>query len=313
MNGLNKSERDGLAVEKQQAANKQAASLPPQVVFTAGFDRAWHVYGLAEWLRRDGVEIAGVIVVSPYTLRRLRRRWRKQGLQGLWNAVPRLLGRGPGGGSKGGRAGESAGPLQRLLDRLAITPGSLRSWTKRHDVPYHSVTSVNDEVAVRAIKQARPDWVVYGGGGILHTPFIEAAGGRILNAHHGPLPEVRGMNACEWALLLGHAPAVTIHLIDRGIDTGTTLTEYPVRVASDDDIETLRSRCLARGMKGLRDAILNPPDTLPAPQQAPDRHRQCFTMAPALREILADRLGRGIVPLRDGETICQEGQEGSNR
>jgi methionyl-tRNA formyltransferase len=29
------------------------------------------------------------------------------------------------------------------------------------------------------------------------------------------------MNACEWALLLGHAPAVTIHLIDRGIDTGT--------------------------------------------------------------------------------------------
>ncbi len=261
----------------------------PHVILTAGFNRARNVLAVAELLRRRNVCIEGLLVVSPYSWRRFRTYVRREGLDAVWNAVPRLV----GWEDSAKKDEEAPDPLMQLYEEHDIEKQSLSSWAKSHDVPFQSVTSINDEEAVGAVEAADVDWVIYGGGGILRESFIDAADGLILNAHSGPLPEVRGMNACEWSLLLGYEPAVTIHLINHGIDTGGIISEHPVPVRDEDSVEHLRKRAVAIGVEALYQTVLDPPEQLPEPRTDAATHRQCFVLAPALRELLEKRLAQG--------------------
>ncbi len=260
----------------------------PRIILTAGFNHARNVLAMAELLRRRDIRIEGLLVVSPYSWGRLRRYVRREGIGAVWDAVPRLL-----GWEDSAKDEEAPDPLMRLYEKHDIERQSLSSWANSHDVPFQSVTSINDKEAVGAVGAADADWVIYGGGGILRESFIDAADGRILNAHSGPLPEVRGMNACEWSLLLGYEPAVTIHLINHGIDTGGIISEYPVPVCEDDTVEHLRKRAVAIGVEALCQAVLDPPKQLPESRTDAATHRQCFVLAPALRELLEKRLEQG--------------------
>jgi methionyl-tRNA formyltransferase len=153
------------------------------------------------------------------------------------------------------------------------------------------VKSFDAPEASSFVSESAPDWVVYGGGGILPPAFIDAAGGRILNAHAGPLPAIRGMNAIEWSLLLDYDPTVTVHVIDRGIDTGAALTWHPVPVQPGDTIEKLRMRSVAIGVEALFQILQHPPSAVGSAE--PATQRQCFILAPALRELLDRRLSEG--------------------
>ncbi|HVS12048.1 MAG TPA: formyltransferase family protein, partial [Planctomycetota bacterium] len=173
-----------------------------RLLLTAGYDRALHAVALAELVRRDGHELAAILVVSPFNLARARALVRQRGRRFLLQAARRLAGR---------LGGAATDPVERLLDQHRIEHRSLRAWTREHRVPLRSVPSLNSQKAIAAACRARADGVLYGGGGILGQRFLDAVGGRVLNAHSGPLPAFRGMNACEWSILLGHPPAVTIH------------------------------------------------------------------------------------------------------
>ena len=250
-----------------------------RLILTAGHDRAPHVAALAELLRREGHTVAAILVVSPYSLTRLRGLARQRGRGFLGEAARKLAGRGGGAGD----------PLDDFLAEAGIAERSLRRWARAHGAAYHRVPDLNAPAAVCAARASRADGVIYGGGGILRAPFLDAVDGRVLNAHAGPLPHVRGMNACEWALLLGHAPAVTIHLIDRGIDTGAVLESIPVPVEPGDTVDRLRARTAVLGVQGLVRAAPRLAGPLPAVGGgAPSR--QCFVLAPVLRELLEARL-----------------------
>ncbi|RMH68459.1 MAG: hypothetical protein D6685_02220 [Bacteroidetes bacterium] len=259
----------------------------PRVILTAGFDRAPHVSILAQALQQRGCRIEGLIVVSPYNWKRLRGLIRQRGGSFVRTAIPRLL------GADTEVAEEGTDDLAELMEEWGLRAGSLRAWARKTNVTYRMVSSINAPEAVELVREKQPDWVVYGGGGILREAVIDAARDRILNAHSGPLPEIRGMNACEWSLLLGYPPTVTIHIINRGIDTGGVISTHPVPVRPRDTIETLRRRCVAMGVRALLETVLHPPASLPPPLQHAEQHRQCFVMAPAIKELLARRLAQG--------------------
>ena len=258
-----------------------------RVVLTAGYDKAPHVMTLAELLRRNGTRVDGLVVVTPYSVKRFRSLVKQRGPRFLKDAAKKLMGR--------GKRAQGENALLELMKEKEIETGSLRSWAQKHGVSYQSVKSLNDSEAIGFVQEKQPDWVVYGGGGILHNPFIDAAGGRILNAHAGPLPEIRGMNACEWSLLLGHTTAVTIHLINRGIDTGGVISMHPFSVQFSDTVDEIRSRSVATGVEALYNTLLNPPDSIPGPTRDAGASRQCFTMAPAMKELLEVRLNQQAI------------------
>lgn len=254
-----------------------------RLLLTAGFDRARHVSLLAQALIADGHAIAGILIVTPFSAKRALALLRQRGRKGLIEAARRL--RAP--------ARRDADAVDLLAEEWGFAPGSLRDLARKKGLPHRTVASLNAPAALDFVCAAGADGAIYGGGGIVGGEFLEAARGRVLNAHSGPLPQIRGMNALEWSLLLGLKPVVTIHFIDRGIDTGPAVAVRPVAAGPGDDVETLRARCVAEGVRGLREHIAAL--AFPMPERAPDAaaHRQCFVMAPALRAILDARLEAG--------------------
>lgn len=259
-----------------------------RLLLTAGFGRSAAALALATLLRREGLQVAGVLVASPFRPARLRALVRQRGLRAVPDSVRRLAG-------AAGSPRAPVGPLRRFCDEQAVTARSLSGWCRESGAAIRSVASLNDQRALRFVETVSPDGAVYCGGGILRAGFLEALRGRVLNAHAGPLPEVRGMNACEWSLLLGLEPTVTIHFIDRGIDTGPAVARIPVPLQPGDDLETLRERAQVVGIQGLVrhvGALAQPPP----PSERASGERQCFVLAPALRELaqleLRRRLGR---------------------
>lgn len=259
----------------------------PRVIITAGLSRSVPAEALAELLRRDGVNVAGVLVVSMANVSRLLSLVRQRGLASVLHRVSAVICH-----RRSSPAMESrADPLATFVERHHIDTRGLRSWCQKHGVPLRVVRDLNAADAIAFVESTAPDVVVYAGGGILRSPFIAAAK-RVINAHAGPLPEIRGMNAAEWAAILEARPEVTIHFIDGGIDTGPVIKALAIDRDSCRTVDELRATAVVRGLEGLRQVISERtyqkmPDQPTEPRRA---SRQCFIMAPVLVDRLEKRL-----------------------
>ncbi len=278
-----------------------------KLAISAGFDKSLPALLMAERLRRSGHEIVAALVVSPFRLSRVVGLLLSRGADGLRRAVAKLL--------RGTERADAEGlnAVEALAAEIGIEHRSMRAWSNAHGVMHRVVGSLNDDSAVDAIKSAGAQALIYGGGGILRAPVIEAVDGCVVNPHAGPLPEVRGMNAIEWATLLGERQCVTVHYIDVGIDTGELLAESPVPVDARDTVESLRSKAVATGVRALTDLLdgVDHPAQLVG-QQNPGvmAGRQCFSMSPALKELVARRLAVGAGGTsRDGQRSHQLEQQ----
>lgn len=264
---------------------------PARVVITAGHHRSEPSEALAELLRRDGIRIEGIILVSVVNLRRFRTLARQRGLFTVLRRAWETFN--PKGAGSGAENHARPDPLQEFLGRHRIKTRGLRQWGRLHHVPVCSVADLNAPAAIAAVRAAAPDAVVYTGGGILQRQFIDTAR-RVLNAHAGPLPEIRGMNAAEWAAVLGERSEVTVHHIDAGIDTGSVIRAYPYDRSACMSVSDLRGTAVVRGLEGLRE-VVSQLGCRGVVTHAEDAHpsRQCFIMAAAIRELLDRRLAAG--------------------
>jgi phosphoribosylglycinamide formyltransferase-1 len=75
----------------------------------------------------------------------------------------------------------------------------------------------------RDLERLAPDFLVLGGGGILSPEIIATAAVGVLNVHPALLPWVRGCGIVGHSLEQGVALGATVHLVDRGIDTGAVV------------------------------------------------------------------------------------------
>lgn len=67
---------------------------------------------------------------------------------------------------------------------------------------------------------------------IIKESFLDIIKIPIINFHTAPLPELRGVDTCAWAILDGLKYfGVTVHVIDKGVDTGPIIDKevYPIR------------------------------------------------------------------------------------
>jgi hypothetical protein len=263
----------------------------PRVLLTAGHNRSVACEALAELLRRDGVFVCGILVVSILSPGRLRSLVIQRGSAATFRRMREVF------RSTSVPPGQSSheSPLEGFLHRHGIKPRGLRAWCKSHSIPCWVVGDLNGQRSIDIAAAQQADAVIYVGGGILRKPFLQAAR-RVLNAHAGPLPEVRGMNAAEWAVMLGHRQEVTVHQIDAGIDTGPSIRAFPFDARGCSSIRELRETAIVAGIEGLR-AVVRARTLDPAPLatcSSTDLARQCFTMAPALARKLEQRLRRRL-------------------
>jgi methionyl-tRNA formyltransferase len=78
---------------------------------------------------------------------------------------------------------------------------------------------------------------------ILDRRIIENTRIRILNIHGGKLPEYRGANVLNWAIINGEEEiGITFHSVDNSIDTGPIIHELSLEIKENDTAFTLRER-----------------------------------------------------------------------
>ena len=258
-----------------------------RLVVTAGYDKSRAAIITAELLRRSQHEIAGVFVVNPYSIKRLRSKLRQVGIEGIKKLISQQFG--------SGSASAGIDAVSDLAAEHQVTERSLKTWCSLNNVRYLIVPTLNGETAAQQLRSMSIDAVMYCGGGILRSSFIRAAGGAIVNQHCGPLPAIRGMNAIEWAILLGHKPEITVHMIDEGIDTGEILARRSVQIDSSDSVEEIRSKAVATGITCATELMtrirqVSELEHIENDWQATGR--QCFVMTPAIRELLELQLSK---------------------
>lgn len=256
-----------------------------KLAVTAGFDGSKPAIALCELLTCIGHEVDTVVTVTPYSIKRLRQLLLQRGVSGIRQALDKLM--------SSSLSPTTVSPMAEFLLQNSITCRSLKAWCQKSGAIYRVVENINAVASIDAIKECSPDALIYAGGGILRGPFIEAANRSIVNPHSGPLPEIRGMNAMEWAILLDQEPAITIHMIDEGIDTGDILGKAKIHVAPGDSVSAIREKAVITGIKEivrLFSGLNTLADLAREDNPGAIAGRQCYIMSPAINELLESRL-----------------------
>jgi phosphoribosylglycinamide formyltransferase-1 len=97
---------------------------------------------------------------------------------------------------------------------------------------------------VRLLREADVEVVVLAGFmRMVKEPLLTAFPNRIINIHPSLLPKYPGLVAWKQALEAGEKVAgCTVHLVDRGMDTGKILAQSSVPILPDDTPERLHAR-----------------------------------------------------------------------
>lgn len=80
------------------------------------------------------------------------------------------------------------------------------------------------------------------GAGLLPPEFVKATRGRVVNAHPGLIPAVRGLDAFKWAIVDGVQVGNTLHFIDEEADAGELIAMAETPVFKSDTLESFARR-----------------------------------------------------------------------
>ena len=96
----------------------------------------------------------------------------------------------------------------------------------------------HEPITTETISDLRPDLVIsYNYRHIVKEDVINLMGDRIINMHTSYLPWNKGASPNIWSFIDNTPKGVTIHRLEKGIDTGKII--FQKQVMFDEDIETL--------------------------------------------------------------------------
>ena len=91
---------------------------------------------------------------------------------------------------------------------------------------------------------------------IVGAPLLDAFPNAILNIHPSLLPAFPGVDAQRQAVDHGvKVSGVTVHFVDRGLDSGPIVLQHSVPVRDDDTRDTLAARILVEEHRAYPDAV----------------------------------------------------------
>lgn len=153
------------------------------------------------------------------------------------------------------------------------------------------VNDINSDKSINMLTKIKPDILINAGAGIYKQTIVKTVSIGILNAHMGFLPYFRGMNVLEWSLFYDRQIGVTVHFIDKGIDTGDILMFKKIQIESGDTVEDLRDKSGIVNLELLSSVIESLSNgSLARTRQLKGEGKQFFVMHPRLKNLVEKKL-----------------------
>jgi hypothetical protein len=108
-------------------------------------------------------------------------------------------------------------------------------------VPTYRAAHVNHLDVISLLASIKPDVVVLNGTEIVKSGTLVATTAPFINIHCGLTPDYRGVHGAFWAMWNGDPGrmGVTLHRVDRGVDTGEILAQARIDATVRDGFLTL--------------------------------------------------------------------------
>jgi folate-dependent phosphoribosylglycinamide formyltransferase PurN len=140
----------------------------------------------------------------------------------------------------------------------ALFRSALRSRVSAHDLPFrrYYVSGHNSLECAQILRQEKVDILLLATDAIITTKILQIPKLATLNAHPGWAPRFRGVGSNLYQMESGEYPAISVHQVDEGIDTGPLILREQFRVnyrkglkQIEAEIAAYRHRCLAKAVR----------------------------------------------------------------
>lgn len=129
--------------------------------------------------------------------------------------------------------------------------------TEEIDSKVFYVESVNHKETIERICALSTDIIILSGTRILSQNLLKRIKQPIINIHAGITPEFRGVHGAYWALIkdLPNLCGVTMHFVDKGVDTGNIIKQELIEIGKKDSIVTYPLIQLGVGCRLLKELL----------------------------------------------------------
>lgn len=123
---------------------------------------------------------------------------------------------------------------------------------------FKKVSSINNKETIEILKKENPDLVIVNGTRIISEKVLNSVGAIFVNTHVGITPNYRGVHGGYWALVNNDIEncGVTVHLVDKGIDTGGVLYQEMIEINNKDNFNTYPYLQISKGIE-LMNRVIN--------------------------------------------------------
>jgi folate-dependent phosphoribosylglycinamide formyltransferase PurN len=158
-----------------------------------------------------------------------------------------------------------------------------------------NVSSVNDIKCIDELKRLSPDIVIVNGTRIISKNVLDAVKAVFINMHTGITPQYRGVHGGYWAMVNNDAAhfGVTVHLVDKGIDTGNILYQATTAPCSKDNFVTYPFLQFGEGIPLVKKAIDDVIHNKLSPMPYVSTNSKLWSH-PSLWQYLSNRIFRSI-------------------
>lgn len=230
-----------------------------KVAFLVGSDSASTRRSIDAACRVSGFECVGVLLdtARPSRIRRLRnlrRHIRREGLSYLWHRPIEALANILDYAAQCVIPADHANSLLRnafpdRAHRLADLAG-------RHGFAVIEVENLNSAAGREALRGCGAELGVVLGTRILRRSTFSIPALGCINLHKGRVPEYRGLPPGFWELYDGASTAgVTVHFVDRGLDTGDIVGTAEVPIHANETVASLQTKLHWAGANLLADCL----------------------------------------------------------
>jgi methionyl-tRNA formyltransferase len=178
---------------------------------------------------KENIPIAQVITELPVSKKRIISRRIKK--LGIWTTVSQLAFQ------------VIVAPIMRKLSAKRIRTILQEKNLSTSPIPTEKtvkLNSVNQKEFIDTIQSLNPDLILVNGTRIISAQTLSQINCPVINVHVGITPLYRGVHGAYWALASNDLKncGVTIHAVDKGIDTGAILIQDSIAPTREDNFIT---------------------------------------------------------------------------